>query len=170
MMKKTISAMTSLIFLAAVSLYAQHAHAGNGGHAPPPPPARESHMAPEVEHRPDGRDDNSQHVNGDHWYGHPAGNDARFHLDHPFAHGHFADVGPGHQFGVIRFDAGAHRFWFGGGFGFEIAAWDWPLVADWCWTTCGDEFVVYEDPDHPGWYLLYNMDTGTYVHVQYIGM
>jgi hypothetical protein len=69
---------------------------------------------------------------------------------------------------VERFDARFHRFWFPGGFGFEIAAWDWPLAADWCWN-CGDDFVVYDDPDHPGWYLLYNMDTGVYVHVQYIG-
>jgi hypothetical protein len=88
----------------------------------------------------------------------------------PYEHGHFSDVGPGHQFGVTRFDAGHREFWFAGGFGFQVAEWDWALASDWCWTTCGDEFVVYEDPDHPGWYLLYNMDTGAYVHVQYIGM
>jgi hypothetical protein len=169
-MKKALSLMTALMFVAAISLFAQHHHAGNGGHPPPPPDRREAAAPAEGEHMADGHVDNSQHVSNDHWYGHPSGNDARFHLDHPYAHGRFADVGPEHSFGILRVDVGLHRFWFPGGFGFEIAPWDWGLAADWCWTTCGDEFVVYDDPDHPGWYLLYNMDTGAYVHVQYIGM
>lgn len=44
-----------------------------------------------------------------------------------------------------------------------------PLCADWC-RTCGDDFVVYEDQDHIGWYLLYNIHTGLFVHVQYMGV
>jgi hypothetical protein len=51
---------------------------------------------------------------------------------------------------------------------FQVADWDWPICADWCWD-CGDDFVVYEDPDHMGWYMLYNVHTGAYVHVSYLG-
>ncbi len=41
-------------------------------------------------------------------------------------------------------------------------------VADWCWD-CGRDFIVYEDPDHTGWYMLYNVHMGVYVHVSYLG-
>ena len=141
----------------------------NEGHVPPPPQARDNHAAPrEPEHTPAGHTNDTPHVNHNTWYGHEPANDARFHLDHPYPHGHFAHFGPTYRYRVLRIDTGRHMFWFPGGFYFQIADWDWALAADWCWN-CGDDFIVYEDPDHPGWYLVYNVQTGAYIHAQYMG-
>jgi len=93
----------------------------------------------------------------------------RFVIAHPYPHGRFEHFGPSYRYRVARFDLGAHRFWFPGGFSFEIASWDWDLASGWCWDCPGDNFVVYDDPDHPGWYLVYNAQTGVYVHAQYLG-
>jgi hypothetical protein len=142
----------------------------NQGRVPPVPPARSNRGEPrQPERLPTGHVNDTPHVNHDQWFGHEPVNDQRFRVDRPFAHGRFANFGPSYRYRAIRFDSNLHRFWFTGGFGFEVASWDWPLAADWCWN-CEDDFVVYDDPDHPGWYLLYNVHTGGYVHVQYLGI
>jgi hypothetical protein len=143
---------------------------GNQGHIPrAAPPHREARAKPEVERREGGRVNSLPHVNNDHWYGHDRPNDKRYVIAHPYEHGHFEHFGPSYRYQVERFDRDHHRFWFSGGFSFEIACWDWGLAAEWCWDCGGDNFVVYDDPDHPGWYLIYNVQTGGYVHAEYMG-
>jgi len=142
----------------------------NQGHLPPAPPKRDNpHAKREPERNAKGHINETQHVNNDHWYGHDRPNDKRFRVDHPFEHGRFEHFGPSYRYRIERYDFDHHRFWFPGGFGFEVASWDWPICADWCWN-CADDFVVYEDTDHVGWYMLYNVHTGVYVHVSYLGM
>lgn len=141
----------------------------NQGRIPAAPQRREPRAAPEVERSTTGHINSTPHVRNDRWYGHDSPNDARYGLQRPFEHGRFANVGPMYRYNIVRFDAGLHRFWLPGGFYFEIAAWDWPLCLDWCWT-CGDDFVIYMDPDHVGWYLVYNIHTGMYVHAIYMGI
>jgi hypothetical protein len=140
----------------------------NQGHVPAPPPRREPRAKPEPERREGGRVNTTPHVNNDHWYGHDKPNDKRYHIDRPFEHGHFEHFGPSFRYNIERIDRDHHRFWLPSGFSFEVASWDWPICADWCWD-CADDFVVYEDSDHAGWYLLYNVHTGVYVHINYLG-
>jgi hypothetical protein len=141
----------------------------NQGRIPRPPVARTNAAEkPRAEHFPSGHVNDLPHVNHDRWFGHESPNDPRFHLDHPFERGRFAHFGPGYRYRVTRIDPTFHRFWLPGGFWFQVAPADWSLCEDWCWD-CGDDFVIYEDPDHPGWYLVYNVYTGVYVHAQYMG-
>lgn len=140
----------------------------NGGHIPAAPAKRAPDAKPQEDRRAEGHVNTTPHVRNDQWFGHDAPNDKRYVLSHPFEHGRFAHIGPSYRYNILRIDANLRRVWLPGGFFFEVAAWDWPLCADWCWT-CGDDFVFYDDPDHPGWYVLYDVHTGLFVHAQYMG-
>ena len=111
---------------------------------------------------------NAPHVdaNNDRWIGHDSGrNDASYHLDRPWEHGHFPGAfGASH---VYRLRGGNRdRFGFDGFF-FGVAPADYDYCNDWLWDS--DDIVLYADPDHVGWYLAYNARLGTYIHVQFLG-
>jgi len=159
----------------AVPTFAQHEHAEQGGRPPSPPPKRGPepyHGQPRApQEHPNYSDHpghpNAPHVdNGKRWVGHDTGrDDPHYHLDNPWEHGRFeGGFGPAHHWHLAGGDP--HRFRFGNWY-WSIAPYDIGFVDGWLWDS--DDIVIYEDPDHPGWYLAYNTRLGTYVHVMYLG-
>jgi|HubBroStandDraft_6_1064221.scaffolds.fasta_scaffold358348_2 hypothetical protein len=169
---KSLLGVLALFLICSIPVLAQEKHPSSPPPSHPPahgpaPAKANAHPAATPNYVDKAGHPNAPHVHSNgKWVGHDTGkNDPHYHVDHPWAHGHFSGgFGPSH---VWRIEGGnRERFWFGG-FAFSIFPADYGFCDDWNWGT--DQITVYEDPDHDGLYLAYNVRLGTYCHVEYLG-
>ncbi len=80
---------------------------------------------------------NAPHVDGKTWVGHDTGrDDVRYHVDQPFAHGHFTG-GFGREHVWHLAGGGPGRFWFNGWY-WDVAAADIAFCDGWLWDSDPD--------------------------------
>jgi len=125
-----------LLALSALLVLGQKKPEVGGGHIPAKGPAPVKHAQPAPKegaqahyNEKDGHP-NAPHVDakGDKWVGHDTGKaDPRYHMDHPWAHGHFTGgFGKGHVWRLAG--GGPSRFWFNN-FYWDVSAVDLALAA-----------------------------------------
>lgn len=139
-----------------------------GGYIPKAPPRRPANAPDEARdraHMPGHPAAPHVDIRGNVWIGRSHPNSPRYHLAHPWEHGHFPGVVGPQQ--IWRLEGGGpSRFWFDG-YAFLVAEPDLNYCSNWQWGT--DYIVLYDDPDQPGWYIAYNPRLGTWVHVEFLG-